>query len=453
MGDSSFAEAAREYAAARAAQERLRPPPRRIDGPVYDDAEAPDIPKGPYKTKFGAIVWGDLDKPRPPYEWLVKGVLPAQERAIVYGEPQSGKSFWTLDLSLSVARGTEFFGCKTKQVGVIYCAFEGGKGFANRVNAYRYGHDLKDEDVPFVILTRDADLFGSPETVDALIVEVQHWQMVFHEELGIDLGLIVFDTVSACTAGMDENSGTDMGRFLAHGRRIAASVRAGLVFVHHVPKGGSTPRGSGKLTGDLEAAILVQFDPNGSVDEDGRLVRIARVSKQREGKSGGEFPFVLKSVRVGVDGDGADVDSCMIAAPGGASVSGAQAGFNLSPIEDEGFRTLWAAIKEVGGDAPAELQLPAGTRVVRWSDWRDQWTKVDASADDDPAVRAERIKKRMQRAGAALLKWGIIGRSNPWVWWTGKPVRGYRDTFPKRKKPEPAAEQTTTLADDPLNLL
>lgn len=442
-----FAEAARDWA-------RDRPPLKAIpnEAPVWDDYEAPEKPKGPWRSQFGAIQWGDLDKPRAPYEWLVKGILPAKERTIVYGEPQSGKSFWTLDMALAVARGTSFFGHKVQQAGVIYCAFEGGKGFANRVNAYRYGHDLQDEDVPFVILTKDADLFGSPETVDALIAEIQHWQQTFHDELGQDVGLIVFDTVSACTPGMDENSGNDMGRFLAHGRTIAKSLNSALVFIHHVPKGGQTPRGSGKLTGDLEAAIHVMFDPRNAVDEDGRQVRVARVSKQREGKSGTEFKFILKSVRVGADGDGDDVHSCMIADPGGAAVSGAQAGFKLSESEDEAFRALWAAIKEDGVEAPASLQLPAGVRVVRWAHWRNHFLKIDSAAagDEDETKRAERIKKRIERAGKSLLKFGIIGRDNPWIWHSGRPVRGYRDTFPKKKKPadEPAAD-----TDDPLNML
>lgn len=442
----SFTDAARDWA-------RDRPPLEpMIDGPVWDDYEAPPKPTGPYKTRFGAISWGDLDKPRAPYEWLVKGVLPAKERTIVYGEPQSGKSFLALDMAMAVARGTPFFGNKVKQAGVVYCAFEGGKGFANRVNAYRYGHEVQDDEVPFVTLTHDADLFGSRESVEMLTAEILHWRQKFHDELNIDLGLIVFDTVSACTPGMDENSGNDMGRFLANGRHIATAADSALMFIHHVPKGGTTPRGSGKLTGDLEAAIHVQFDTRSGVDDEGRTMRIARVSKQREGKAGGEFRFVLKSVRVGQDADGDDVFSCMVLSPGGEPVSGAARGFSLSPSVDEAFGVFWRALKEYGADAPPSLQLPADVRVMRWSQWRDEWAKLDSSADDDPVARAERIKKRMQRAGTALLKWGVIGRSNPWVWWTGKPVRGYKDTFPKKKKVEPAVAPEADPAD-PLNLI
>ena len=405
-----------------------------------------------FASKFGAIPWSDLDKPRAPYEWLVRGVLPARERAIVYGEPQSGKSFWALDLAMSVARGETFFGCRTKQAGVIYCAFEGGKGFANRVNAYRIGHSLGGEQAPFVILTKDADLFGSKDTVAAPIAEIRHWASTFD----VDLGLIVFDTVSACTPGMDENSGTDMGRFLAHGRSIAGDLGAALLFIHHLPKhGGTTPRGSGKLTGDLETAIHVMVDPHGAIDENQRPVRIAKITKQREFKQGATFPFVLRSVEIGVDGDGDPVNSCFIAPPGGTATVGAASGFKLSPVEEEGWKALWDALKEHGEAPPASLNLPAGTRAIHWKTWKQSWERLDPNPDEDERARAERIKKRMQRAGAALLKWGLIGRSNPWVWWSGKPVRGYRDTFPKKTKKtaDITSEPPSSFDDDPISLL
>jgi hypothetical protein len=41
----------------------------------------------------------------------------------------------------------------------------------------------------------------------------------------------------------------------------------------------------------------------------------------------------------------------------------------------------------------------------------------------------------MQRAGVTLLKFGVIGRDDPWVWWTGKAVHGYG-----KRKLEPAPQ-------------
>ena len=164
---------------------------------------------------------------------------------------------------------------------------------------------------------------------------------------------------------------------------------------------------------------------------------------------------MLRAVEIGRDADGDAVNSCVVVPPGGVVAKGAAAGFKLSPVEEEGWRALWDAIKEVGTEPPPGLDLPAGVKVVDWKQWKASWERLDPNPDEDERQRAERIKKRMQRAGAALLKWGIIGRSNPWVWWTQKPVRGYRDTFPKKTKKtaDITSEPPSSFDDDPLSLL
>lgn len=45
-----------------------------------------------YKSKFGAVTWKEVSQKRAPYKYLIYGVLPAHERAMLFGEPGSGKS-------------------------------------------------------------------------------------------------------------------------------------------------------------------------------------------------------------------------------------------------------------------------------------------------------------------------------------------------------------------------
>ena len=84
------------------------------------------------------------------------------------------------------------------------------------------------------------------------------------------------------------------------------------------------------------------------------------------------------------------------------------------------------------GPAPLDLELPSTVqRVVDWHLWRDAYSKIDPSVERDTAKLDRRLKSAMKRAGEVLLEHGVIGRSNPWVWVTGRPVQGFPETYPK----------------------
>jgi RecA/RadA recombinase len=56
----------------------------------------------------------------PDGEWLIDGVLPAQSISFVYGNTGSMKTFFALDMALSLAAGVDFLGRKVQPVPVAF---------------------------------------------------------------------------------------------------------------------------------------------------------------------------------------------------------------------------------------------------------------------------------------------------------------------------------------------
>lgn len=414
----------------------------------------PPIPQ----TKFGAVPFADLFKAAEPYPWLIRGILPAGERVMIYGEPQSGKSFATLDMAMHVARGADYIGRKTKQVGVAYCAFEGGKGFRGRAKACAVHHSIgPDAKLPFMIFTRQVDLFADDKTTAELVHEMGAWSLTF----STPIGLIVIDTVSAATAGMNENDSADVGKFLAVARAMkdAFGPLCTIVLVHHKPKGGDGPRGSGKMTGDLESTIEVKFDENGLKEEKtNRAIRRMKVIKQREGETGFEWPFTLPSHKLGVEEDGADYTTCVVEHITEGNVREAQVyhdtGFELFGADQKAaFRSLQKAIEEFGDLVPAALNKdrPTGVKIPHWFEVDQRRAiAIDENAGDDPKANAAR-KKTLQRLARKwrddfkLVETGHTGPHNSWIWRTDKKVKGI--DRPERIAAVAAEARTETTAD------
>ena len=70
-----------------------------------DTPVGPGVCTGPdYAGKFKVVSAGDLSRREPP-EWLVKGVLPKADVAVMFGASGSGKSFVGMDMGAAIARG------------------------------------------------------------------------------------------------------------------------------------------------------------------------------------------------------------------------------------------------------------------------------------------------------------------------------------------------------------
>lgn len=59
-----------------------------------------------YASRFGALPWHDMQRNDVAhYEYIIQGLFPKEEMVLIYGESQSGKSFFTFDAAVHLAAG------------------------------------------------------------------------------------------------------------------------------------------------------------------------------------------------------------------------------------------------------------------------------------------------------------------------------------------------------------
>jgi RecA-family ATPase len=136
----------------------------------------------------------------PPLEMIVQDVIPDADLVVVYGEPGSGKSFWTLDLVQSINRGSRGARKRVVQGRVAYIAAEGAGGFRNRVKAYKLDNKLDSTDL---YVLADAPSFLEAAHVKDVIKRLR--------EIG-PVKIVVIDTLAQVAPGGAENSAKTWAR-------------------------------------------------------------------------------------------------------------------------------------------------------------------------------------------------------------------------------------------------
>lgn len=229
--------------------------------------------------------------PATPY--VVRGVLPAQGLAAIYGEPGSGKSFLALDIAHAIAVGRPtWFGFHVRQRPVVYVALEGQGGIAKRTQALE-AHIKSASPDTLRFWTRDLELLvgaGSDQLAEQVL-----------ETLGKGVVVIV-DTLNQAAPSADENASQDMGRIIANAKHLAASVDGLVILVHHSGKDRSRGlRGHSSLFAAMDAVIEVRKPTAG---------REWCLTKSKDDLSGQSFGFDLVPYEVGQDAFGVDHQLC-----------------------------------------------------------------------------------------------------------------------------------------------
>lgn len=409
----------------------------------FEDAGAPI--DADFRSKFHAVPWSNLDMPGAEHDWLIKGILTRGERSLCAGASQSGKSFFVLDMALAIARGVPFAGRRTKQGLVVYQAGEGRLGLKKRMRAYREHHGVApDQELPFVLLPAAVNLYGNQSNVPDLIAEIDHWKSVYGK-MKHDLELIVIDTLSAATPGANENASEDMSEVLARVENIAEHFKCHVMLVHHLNAAGAKPRGHSSLFANVENAIEITmtdrtvsggFKPDGT--EIQRKVREAKVTKQKDGEDGAKWGFVLRQVLLGRDADGDPITSCVIEEEHAqqdaddAMPRHTAHGMRLNNSENLFFNALLDAMNDAGVVPDKALELPSTiTRVVDYAHVRaliGKRTLLEGMTEDERKKERGALKNRVKRARENLQRLKLVGVSDPWIWWTGRPVAGIART-------------------------
>ena len=216
--------------------------------------------------------------------YLVKGLIPYPGLSVIWGPPKCGKSFWTLDVAMSVALGTEYRGRRVRQGPVIYCAFEGQSGIQQRIEAYRQRYLAEGAvGVPFYLQPVTMDLVAEHQD---LISEIK--------AVGVKPVAVVLDTLNRSLRG-SESSDEDMSAYVGASDAIRDAFDCSVLVVHHCGVNDSRPRGHTSLTGAADAQLAVKRDVAANV--------VVTVEFMKDGEAGAEILSKLDLFEIGMDED------------------------------------------------------------------------------------------------------------------------------------------------------
>lgn len=217
----------------------------------------------PDKRTFKTFTFNDL-KAMPQTKWLIRGIIPEATAGILSGETGSFKSFFSLDMALSIAIGIPWQGNDTKPGNVLYIAAEGFFTMLERARAWALYHDIE---LPenFHIVKEPVNL-SEPATTKELIDEVADLKPAF----------IVLDTLSQCAAGLNENDNGAMAAFMAGMIRLADKTGASVMILHHNSKATGQYRGASAIKANADFHLSLDRPKN----DDSNTV-FCRCEKQR----------------------------------------------------------------------------------------------------------------------------------------------------------------------------
>lgn len=237
------------------------------------------------------LVWrwaADLPVDPDPDEQIVEGVIGRHAMSVLYGDSNSGKTFFAIDLGCALARQAKWMGRNTLGGLVVYLATESPQSVRTRLQAYRkhHGYDMPN----FAIVESPINLYdGSADATSA--VELIG---MLETEAGEKCELVICDTLARMSAGANENSGEDMGTVIKHAEYIKREAKTHVMLIHHTGKDSAKgARGWSGLRAWIDTEVEVTAD-------DATGMRVAEITKQRDipGK-GDRIGFRLESVDLG----------------------------------------------------------------------------------------------------------------------------------------------------------
>ena len=261
------------------------------------------------------IFWHGNDYNRDVRLWLVRELIPQTGNGLKSGQWGAGKTFSAIDLAASVMTGTDYAGRQVdRRGGVLFIAAEGASEIPIRLRGV-----VEQKLRPAALAAAAAAAAGAPLAVDLghlpfawieecpslqdeasfvrLVAVVQTAARLMKERFGVDLVLIVIDTLSASADFTDANDAAEGQRIMNRLNELSRRTGAFALAVDHFGKVAETgTRGTSakEASADVVLAVLADRDIAGNVSH----TRLA-VRKLRGGATGAVTPFDLRVVDLG----------------------------------------------------------------------------------------------------------------------------------------------------------
>lgn len=357
------------------------------------------------------VVWAHEAEPAPA-QWLVKNLIPARGFGYAFGASGAGKSFYTLDVGLSIAAGRQVHDQRTKRMAVIYVAAEGAEGIMKRVALWRRERGVRGF-IPFGIIPQAPALGslsrGDEESEHSYANLLAHLDALRDDltERGFELGLIAFDTMAATMAGLDENSSGDAAAVNRDLQAMAKRFECFCLAVHH--SGVSNEhrmRGSSAFNAGGDLTIRVEREDDG--------LRVVTYAKVRDEEDGQRFAFRLQRLEIAQDEDGDPVTTCVVAYE---DPPADEADAKPRRMTDEQALVMRAVNLCIDAGHCAPVQgvpgVPPGTKGVLRSVVKDRAIGLGfADADEKP----ETVRRSLNRVLKQLIGRNALRGEGDYVW-------------------------------------
>lgn len=215
----------------------------------------------------------------PAIDWMVYGLLESGVVAELWGPSGSYKTFFALDVAVSVASGEDWHGHKVQRQGpVLFIPGEGQRGIKRRLKVLCQERGLG----------RDTKIRIAKRPVALAQLEQANWLRDEIAKFDVPPVLIVVDTL-ARNFGGNENSAQDMGAFLDNVDMVCKEYDATGLIIHHCGHDGKHARGSYALFAGIDAEYQAIPDKaNNSLQIENK--------KMKEAESGEIFYFNVRVI-------------------------------------------------------------------------------------------------------------------------------------------------------------
>lgn len=320
-----------------------------------ESAALTKAPKLPLNIVFADELPDSYEAP----DELVQGLLTVGGGSVLYGDSNSGKTFFAIALAAAVALGADWMGRRTEQGLVVYLAAESPQSVRSRIQAYKRYHGVN---LPnFAVVQSSLNLFANDADTQSIIKAVK----MIEAQRNQKVRLIIGDTLARLSAGANENAGQDMGLVIERFDRIRRECDAHFMLIHH--SGKNTAAGARGWSG-VRAAVDVEIEVT-----DVAAGRCAEITKDRDlGAKGERIGFRLDLVEMGQSKWGASVSTCVVA-PSAAPER--RDGKKLGPVEG----AIMEYLRELkGGTKKAEVVAHFKDRFQKASVYRAMKNLVGA---------------------------------------------------------------------------
>jgi len=286
-----------------------------------------------------------LDAPQPDY--LVPRLLYKDSTAKVFGPPGGTKSFFLLDLALSLATGTEWHGVPMTRARVHFVMAEGQAVNVARALGWLHARGVDRAELNEWFTAIPQGVLLTPEGIEG------YRQLVAEHQPA----LIVLDTKNAMMLG-EENSASDVAVMVRAMRTLRDEAGgACVVLVDHTGISDTTRgRGSNAVTAAMDTEVRVERDEGGTAT--------AQVTRDKAAEPGAQWTYRITRVE-GVPGlrPGTPTPAVPVPAEQALSVSiHAQDAWWNVPTEQlpEGVQKIGGASGEAARDLFRALLYGAG---------------------------------------------------------------------------------------------